>query len=141
MDNQVRVNPVLSATIVRGGRIAAHVDNNPATRRAALRALPAVLRQRFDAQAAGDLNAVVELRVSASEGGPEARFRLEIADGELHVTRTSAPEAQAWLSASLGDMIRIVSGNEGLWELLSQKRLDFGGEPFTALRMPAVLRL
>jgi predicted lipid carrier protein YhbT len=119
----------------------AHVDDTPATRRAALRVMPLALEQQFAPAAAGDLSTVFELRVLAPDGQVEARFALEIAAGALSVVRRPAPEAAAWVAVGLGDMIRLVTGDTEIWPLMAAKRLDIGGEPFTALRFPALFGL
>ncbi len=119
----------------------ARVDDSPATRRAALLALPRVLAQQFSPAAAGDLHAVYELRVRAPAGAIEARFALTVADGTLDVERRPAPEATAWVSVGLGDMIRLISGATQVWPLMADQRLDIGGDPFTALRFPALFNL
>jgi hypothetical protein len=137
--------PRAAAAVTRaaaaGGERAARVDDRPGTRRAALRALPQVLARRFVPAAATGLSTVYELRVLASGGGDEARFALLIRDGELTVEPRAAPEATAWVSVGLGDMIRLVTGSVGVWELMAAKRLEVGGEIFTALRFPPLLGL
>jgi hypothetical protein len=122
-----------------GGAWASGLDRRPVTRRAALRALPQLLEQRFSPEAAGELRTLYELRVLAPSGAVEERFALRVADGRLRVERRAAPEAVAWVSVGLGDMIRVASGAVPLWGLMAEKRLDIGGEPFTALRFPALL--
>ncbi len=117
----------------------AHVEDNPVTRRAVLRALPAVLERRFSPAAAAGLSTLYELRVRAPSGEVDARFALRVADATLSVERRAAPEATAWVAVGLGDMIRLAGGGTQLWALMAQKRLDIGGEPFTALRFPALL--
>jgi predicted lipid carrier protein YhbT len=129
----------MSTLQMAGGRLAARSDNHTLPRRVALRALPRVLARRFAPAHAKDLEALVELRVNASRGGEEVRFALQFGDGTLSVTRRSAPEAQAWLSGSLSDLVLIASGARGWTELLATQRLELGGDPFTALRVPILL--
>jgi predicted lipid carrier protein YhbT len=129
----------MSTLVIAGGRAAARSDNHTLPRRVALRMLPRVLVRRLVRAHAEGVTAIVELRVLASRGGEEVRFALEIADSTLTVTRRNAPEAQAWLSGTLGDMVLITSGAKSWTELLATGRLELGGDPFTALRVPLLL--
>jgi hypothetical protein len=119
----------------------ARVDDNPATRRAALRALPAVLAQQYAPAAGAGLSTSYELRVLAPSGEVETRFALSLLDGTLTVEQRPAPEAAAWVGIRLGDMIRLVTGATEVWPLMAAKRLELGGEPFAALRFPGLFGL
>jgi len=122
-----------------GGHLAARADNLKPSRKFGLRLLPRILTRRFVAEHADGVNAVIELRVNESRGGPEVRFRLQISDNELQVSRGTAPEARAWLSGGLNDFVLIASGAIPWTELLASGRLQLGGDPFTALRVPVLL--
>jgi hypothetical protein len=119
----------------------AHLEDTPATRRAALRALPRILEERFSTAAAVGLSVAYELRVRAPSGEIETSFALSVSDGDLQIERRPAPEAAAWVAIGLGDMIRLVTGETHLWALMAAKRLDLGGEPFAALRFPRLFGL
>ena len=121
------------------GPFAARADNLKPSRNLGLRLLPKVLTRRFAAEHANGVDAVIELRVNESRGGPEVRFRLQISDNELQVSRGTAPEARAWLSGGLNDFVLIASGATPWTELLASHRLELGGDPFTALRVPVLL--
>jgi SCP-2 sterol transfer family len=127
--------------ISRGGARIAMLDRRPAAHKVILRALPLAISQRFDPSTAGDLEAVFELRVRDPAGRTAARFELAIASGACDVRPGAArsPGASAELGAD--DMIRLVSGATGWPELLSSGRLELSGDPFLALRFPALFRL
>jgi predicted lipid carrier protein YhbT len=121
------------------GSFAARADNMKLSRRVAVRLLPKLLVRRFVSEKADGLEAVIELRVNESKGGPELRFTMAIKDNQLAVTRGAAPEARAWLSGGLNDFVLIASGATPWTELLAAGRLELGGDPFTALRVPVLL--
>jgi hypothetical protein len=119
----------------------AELDGRPIAHRMILRAIPRAIPRRFDPEAAGDLRAVFELRIRDPRGGEPALFQLTIADRQVDVRPgpVSDPEATAALGAD--DMIRLVSGAIGFPELLASGKLELGGNPFLALRFPALFRL
>jgi hypothetical protein len=123
-----------------GSRLAA-LDASPAYHRMLLRGLPQVLSIRFQPERAGELDAVIELRVRDPGGGPAAAFALTIANGSCAITRGAARNAGA--SAELGgdDAIRLVAGAVGWPDLLASKRLELSGDPFLALRFPQLFKL
>jgi hypothetical protein len=127
--------------VSRAGARVAELDRRPLPHRAILRALPWAITRRFDPQAAGDLQAVFELRVSQPGGGEPAHFKLAIADGRCEVTPGPADDASALATVDAGDMIRMVSGALGWPELLAAGRLELAGDPFLALRFPGLFRL
>jgi predicted lipid carrier protein YhbT len=129
----------MSTLQITGGRLAARSDNHSLPRRLALKAVPRVLAKRLVPEHAAGLQTLVELRVNASRGGEEVRFALQFSDGAMTVTRRAAPEASAWLGGSLSDLVLITSGARSWTELLAAGRLELGGDPFTALRVPVLL--
>jgi alkyl sulfatase BDS1-like metallo-beta-lactamase superfamily hydrolase len=94
--------------------------------------IPLGMSLRFRPEAAGGLDAVLELRVS----GTSARFAVSVADRRLRVERRAAPEAGAGVSISAGDIVRLVTGVVRWPALLAGKRLELSGDPFLALRFP-----
>jgi putative sterol carrier protein len=135
----VRTRALLDAGLASGGHQLARIDNDRAARRLALRLLPRALKQRFDATAAAGLDATIELRILASPGGGERRFTLRITDGELTVAREASAAAQAWLAASLADMILVVTGSVPWTAQLAAGKFELGGDPFVALRVPGLM--
>jgi SCP-2 sterol transfer family protein len=94
--------------------------------------LPFGLGRRFDSEAAGELDATMELQVG------EARFALRIAGGRCAVRRGAAPESGAQMRVSAGDIVRLVTGSVQWPQLLAAKRLELSGDPFLALRFPTL---
>jgi alkyl sulfatase BDS1-like metallo-beta-lactamase superfamily hydrolase len=97
-----------------------------------LRALPAGMARKFDPVAAGDLDATFEMCVD------DERFAVRVAGGQCTVERRAAPEAGATVTISAGDIVRMVTGTVQWPVLLAAKRLELGGDPFLALRFPAL---
>lgn len=108
------------------------------SRRAILRAVPLGLERRFDAAAAGDLEAVLELRITDSERKRGARFAIIVAGGRCEVRRRPAPDAGAQVSIPALDAVRLLAGAEPWPALLADGRLTLSGEPFLALRFPTL---
>lgn len=142
LDRHPRTRQVLTRAARRGANRVAQVDDSPAARRAAISSLPSILRRRFKPESATKLDKVYELRIRASAGGPETHFALTVRNGTLDVVQRDAPDAHAWLSVSLADMIRLTASDSDLkWTMLAAKRLDMGGDPFVALRFPGLFGL
>jgi SCP-2 sterol transfer family len=134
----------LGAVLIgRVGERAAALDRRPRTHRAILLALPAALTRRFDPESAGDLEALLELRVRDPGGGPPARFSLRISGGRCEARPAGVDGAPPGASAEIGadDLIRLVSGAVGWPQLLAAGRLELAGDPFLALRFPNLFRL
>jgi hypothetical protein len=125
----------------RAGERAAELDARPGTHRLLLKVLPQVLARRFDAAAAGDLEAVMELRISDPEGGAAAAYELAIAGGACRITPGPARNPGAGAEVRGDDLIRLAAGSVGWPELLAAKRLSMSGDVFLALRFPILFKL
>jgi hypothetical protein len=101
------------------------------------RALP----RRFDASAAGDLEATFELRIRDPHGGEPTRFALSISHGRCAVAAGGARGAATCITLGADDAIALVTGGAGWPELLSSGRLELSGDPFLGLRFPNLFRL
>ena len=118
----------------RGGERMAELAGRataPLTRRALLRVLPRIFRP----EAAQGLNATFELRV------PPTVLMLRVSDGALNVTEGPAEKAGATAEINAEDLVRMAAGVIGWPELLAARRLTLGGDPFLALRFPALFGL
>ena len=104
-----------------------------------LAALPRAIARRFDAAAAQDLDATLEL-VIRHDAHP-ASYALMIA-GACCAVRSGAP-AQAGARASIGadDLILLAVGAVTWPQLLSSGRFWLTGDPFLALRFASLFRL
>ncbi len=127
--------------VVRGGSRLAQLDRRPVPHRVILRALPRAIAARFDREAAGELEALFELRVRDPGGGESAQFLLSVAHGRCEVSSGAADTAGASVAVGADDLIRLVSGAAGWPALLSAGRLELAGDPFLALRFPILFRL
>jgi len=97
-------------------------------------AVPRGIAARFDPGAAGDLDAVLELRLARTE----VRYAVSVAGGRCVVERRAAPDARAHVTISAGDIVRLITGTIEWTALLAAGRLQLGGDPFLALRFPAL---
>jgi SCP-2 sterol transfer family len=113
----------------------------PGTRSIAVRAVTTVLPHRFDPSRAVDLEATIELRIRDPGGGAPASVALRVASGELTVSPGPALAPQATAELGADDMIRLAAGSAAWPELLAAGRMSFTGDPFVALRFPALFRL
>ncbi len=106
-----------------------------------VRAVQTVLPRQFDASCARDLDARIELRIRDPRGGTPAPLSLRIAGGELSITSGQSAGAQATAELGADDMIRLAAGSISWPALLATGRMTFSGDPFLALRFPALFRL
>jgi putative sterol carrier protein len=134
---RARAQTILS----RGGSRVAQLDSRPIPHSAIVRTIPRAIPLRFDPDAAGDLQAVFELRVRDPQGGEPARFQLAVADGRCEVTAAPASDPAATATVGADDLIRMVSGAATFPQLLASGRLELAGNPFVALRFPGLFRL
>jgi hypothetical protein len=93
----------------------------------------------FDADKADGIDARIELRVAIR--GRLAFLTLAIADRRCGVRVGRAPDSSAAAMIGLADLIRLVIGDVGWPQLLSNGRFQLSGDPFLALRLPTVFRL
>lgn len=104
-------------------------------RRVMLEAMFSAMRRRFDPQAAGDMDAVVEFRILDDERRPAERYQLTIRDGRCTVARNGGAQPDVWFVARATDLLKIGSGAAGWPELLGTRRIELGGDPFTGMRV------
>jgi SCP-2 sterol transfer family len=135
------MSAVARSFLSRGGERVAGLDARPVPHRVILRAIPYAIPRRFDPEAAGELGAVFELRVRDPRGGEPTAFELTVADGGCQVNPGPAPDPGATATVGADDLIRMLSGAIGFPELLASGQLELGGDPFLALRFPALFRL
>lgn len=129
------------AALARGGAVVARFEDRTLLYRALLRAIPIAIPRRFDAEAAGDLEALFELRIRDPRGRGSARFAVKIHDGRCEVRRGAAGDGVTAVTVAPGDLVRLATAATGWPELLSSGRLELDGNPFEALRFPTLFRL
>lgn len=108
---------------------------------ALLRALPRAISMRFDASAATDLDATLELAIRDPYGRATACYALTIAASRCSVRPGAPPAPGARATIGSGDLIRLASGSVSWPELLSSGRFELTGDPFLALRFASLFRL
>jgi len=123
-----------------GDRVA-RLDARPVPHWMLLRVLRRAIPARFDPVAAGDLEAVFELRVRDPGGRSPDAFTLTVSGGTCTMRRGAAARANASVTVGADDVIRMASGAVAWPELLAAGRLELAGDPFTALRFPQLFRL
>jgi putative sterol carrier protein len=95
--------------------------------------------QRFDAERAGDLDAVVEFQVRDGRDGRTDRRQVTIADGRC--TTSARAMGTPTLTIALGPVafLKLVSGATGPRRLMLTGRLRVRGDLILAMRLPDVL--
>jgi hypothetical protein len=106
-----------------------------------LRALPHAIARRFDASAADDLHATIELAVRDPGDGPPRCYTLAIAGNRCEVRPGHEPRASARALVGADDLISLVRGTVTWPELISSGRFELSGDPFLALRFASLFRL
>jgi hypothetical protein len=134
-----------AATLVRravrrGDRRLSAVDRGPG-RRVLLAALPRALARRFDAEAAGDLDTTLELMIRGEDGRAPDRLIVVISRGRCDIRPGAGVTAKASITIGASDIVRLATGAVAWPRLLEGGRLELGGNPFVALRFPALFRL
>jgi hypothetical protein len=123
-----------------GGRLA-RLDRRRPMHWIVLRVLPRAIARRFDAAAAHELEATLQLTIRHPRGGKPAHFRLEIAGARCTVARGPAERPGAGAVLGSDDLILLASGAASWPELMSSGRFELSGDPFLALRFAALFRL
>jgi hypothetical protein len=103
------------------------------------RVLAVAIPLRFDPDQAAGIDATLELRVGIR--GRLAVLTIAVADCRCVVRPGPSPQAAAAATVGLSNLIRMVIGDVGWPQLLSRGSLQFSGDPFLALRVPALFRL
>jgi hypothetical protein len=132
------MNDGVERIVRRAGVRVARADRTAPGHLALVRIIERAIPRLFNADAAGDLDAVFELEIT---GRRPTYLGLAVKDRRLQVRRGRAPEAGAGVSIAAEDMVRLVSGDTGWPELLSSRRLSLSGDPFLALRFPQLFGL
>ncbi len=125
----------------RGGVRVARLDRLPGGHLALVRLIERALPRLFNPAAAGELNAVFELRITNPRHRAPDSFGLTISDATLRITRGPAARAGATVSIGADDVVLLATGETGWAALLAGRRLVLSGDPFLALRFPRLFGL
>jgi hypothetical protein len=101
--------------------------------------LPRAIARRFDAAAAHDLDATLELAIR--HDSRPASYALAIAGASCSVSSGAPAQANATASIGADDLILLAGGAVTWPQLLSSGRFQLTGDPFLALRFASLFRL
>jgi alkyl sulfatase BDS1-like metallo-beta-lactamase superfamily hydrolase len=101
--------------------------------------LPRAIARRFDASAAQDLEATLEL--SIRHDSRPASYALAITHARCSVRAGVPSQANARATIGADDLIRLAGGVVTWPQLLSSGRFELSGDPFLALRFASLFRL
>jgi hypothetical protein len=101
--------------------------------------LPQAIARRFDAAAAHDLEATLELAIR--HHSRPASYALAIAGAHCSVRPGAPPRPQARATIGADDLILLAGGAVTWPQLLSSGRFELTGDPFLALRFAGLFRL
>jgi hypothetical protein len=104
-----------------------------------LAALPRAIARRFDAAAAADLDATLELAVR--HASRPATYALAITGSRCSVRSGSPAGAGARAAIGADDLILLAGGAVTWPQLLSSGRFQLTGDPFLALRFASLFQL
>ena len=99
------------------------------------------MARRFDPGQARGLDAVVEFRVRRSVGAGVDRRQVVIADGRCTATSRGGRAPTVTLEMGPVTFLRLVGGADSALGLVLRGKLRVGGDPFLAVRLPALLNI
>jgi hypothetical protein len=123
----------------RLARWLARRDRGPLVHRVILAMLPRAIARRFDAAAADDLDATLELAIR--HASRPVSYALAIAGARCTVQRGAPERANARARIGADDLVLLAGGAVTWPQLLSSGRFELTGDPFLALRFASLFRL
>lgn len=93
----------------------------------------------FASDRATGLKTTIALRLGIR--GRMVELEIAIADGRCSVAPGPVADAAATATVGLADLIRLVIGDASWPQLMSRRRFELSGDPFLAMRLPALFRL
>ncbi|HEY1566829.1 MAG TPA: SCP2 sterol-binding domain-containing protein [Solirubrobacteraceae bacterium] len=123
----------------RLARWLARRDRGRAMHRLILAVLPRAIAHRFDAAAADELDATLELAIR--HDSHPASYALSIAGARCSVSFGTPAHPHARASIGADDLILLAGGAVTWPQLLSSGRFELTGDPFLALRFASLFRL
>jgi hypothetical protein len=118
----------------RGGAGVARLDSTRPAHAVLLQAVYLLVPRLFNADAAGDLDSKLELRIRDPRGGDPDVSTIVIKDRQCRMRPGPDASARVALTVGADDLVRMVSGEIGWPQLVSAKRLLIWGDPYLALR-------
>lgn len=101
----------------------------------------ASMPEHFDADGAGDLDAVVEWRVTGREDGGHDSFTVIIQGGSCRLEQGRAERPTVSLEIGAIDFIKLITGNASGPKLFLFGRLKVRGDLLLAARLPGMFRI
>lgn len=135
-----RAGQLARGALRRGDRHLARLDRGLG-RQALLAALPRAMPLQFVPAAAEGFEGTIALRVRSGNGGSPAAYEIAVAQGRCAVRRASSPAAATTVTVTGSDLIRLAGGAAAWPRLMGEGRLEIEGDPFVALRFPALFGL
>ncbi len=99
------------------------------------------MTEGFDAAAAGDLDAVLEWRITGRPGGGHDRFQLHISDGECRLVPGGDAAATVTLTIRAEDFLKLMSGSARGSALFTFGKMKIDGDVVLAARVPSFFRV
>jgi putative sterol carrier protein len=96
---------------------------------------------RFDPGAAGDLEVVLEWRITGASGGGFDRWQVVIADGACEVVRDGGAEPSATITLGPTEFVKLVTGAVAGPELFISGGLEVEGDLLLAAQTNTVFRI
>ena len=127
--------------VQRGGAGVARLDSARSAHTLLLQAAYLLIPRLFKPEAAGDLDARLELRIRDPRGGDPDVSTIVISERRCRVVPGPDPSARVSITVGADDLVRMVSGEVGWPQLVSAKRLVLWGDPYLALRFPILFGL
>lgn len=101
------------------------------------RAMP----RQLDAQAARDVEAVIDYRIGGRREGGEDHWQASIAGGRCHITDSAEAAADVSLKLDAASFLKLVTGNATGPQLFLLGRLEIAGDLALAMRLPSLFRI
>jgi predicted lipid carrier protein YhbT len=99
------------------------------------------IESHFEADRAGEVDAVVRWRITGRADGDSDRYDLEIRDGRCRVAHELAEHPRVTLTLDGVDFLKLVTGNVDGPDLLLRRRLRITGDTAFAARIADLFRI